>query len=143
MKDEDAVEQMCNAFAQNFPGLAPGVTFQMPNASFTEPDASPSTYWARVTFVHNKSVLETIGARGTKRKRCSGTLYAQIFGPLDTGSKQSGVYLSAIQSIYEYATLGSAGDPIYMESWSPLESGNEGRWYMSTGIVAFRYYQQV
>lgn len=91
--------------------------------------------WVRVSVRHTASTQSTLGAPGNRRFRRRASLFAQIFVPVDRGTKRAHELAQAAREIFEGKTFGNIGffDCIVREL------GVDGKWYQINLEAIFEY----
>lgn len=93
--------------------------------------------WARVSARNNGGGQETLGPTGHRGYLRRGSVFVQIFTPLNRGMKDSAVLAHQARAIFE----GVSFSGIDFNNGQVREVGPDGKWYMTVVEAAFEYYE--
>ncbi|MCP4897717.1 MAG: hypothetical protein GY906_12155 [bacterium] len=101
-------------------------------------DPPPTGAWARVTVRHSDGNQATLSnSVGQRRFRHEGTVFVQIFTPLDEGLTLA----DALTSIVKYAFEGEVTSPgrVIFRRVRVNEVGRDGQWFQVNVLADFEY----
>jgi hypothetical protein len=123
-------------------GDPPIIPVGLDNQTFTPPDDGAA--YLTLTVRTQATAQETLAIEGRAKVRNYGSIFVQIFTPLDTGTHDRDVLIGQIKGILQRKTLHS-GDPfndtseVRLEVCSAREIGKTGRWFMSMAETRFQF----
>lgn len=126
-----AKEAIYQAFVD---GWASETAITFDNESFTPPAADP---WVRVAVRHNASVQDSLGRPGNRRFMRLGSVFVQVFTPIDQGTLKADQLAKKAREIFEGKTL--SGTSISFRDVAVREIGADGKWYQANVEAEFGY----
>jgi hypothetical protein len=95
--------------------------------------------WVRLTVRELTAAQESLGIKGTRRYRRQGVLFAQVFAPIDRGTRVSNDLAEQIRGIFEGETIGPLNEEVRFFNAQVRTNGPErnGRWHLTTVECAF------
>lgn len=109
-----------------------GVAYTFENEKYDPPETAP---WVRLTVRNLLSEQDCLGAPGHRRFRRVAMVFAQVFVPLDTGTKDSDALVSALQGIFE----GQSFSGLDFTAVSSREVGVDEAWHLTLVEAPFDY----
>jgi len=139
MTEAEARERISARFDTQWPVEAGDVPFMLDNERAVTGDAFASL---SIRFTTGAGQL-TAGPAGTRLWERRGVLYMRIWTPGDQGASGGSALCDAARRVFEgeslYAPAG--GEPVTIEAGDTQPGLIDGRWWMSTVVFRFRYYQ--
>lgn len=120
----EARDAVYERFIAQFPGLAPGIPYTFENEAF---DPQTDTPWVRVTVRNAESQQRCLGSPGHRRFERNAFLFAQVFVPGDTGTKESDALVTALRGIFEAVSFGG----LDFRAVSSRETGTDNGWHQT------------
>lgn len=102
----------------------PSIPYGFDNEKFEKPVGTP---WIRLSIRHKTSQQESLGGVGNRRFFRTADIYVQIFGPLDTGTKDCDDLAQSARTILEGIRITSAGD-VWITAANVRELGPADGW---------------
>lgn len=127
----DARESLYQAFLT---GWASATPLYFENEDPGDQDAA----WVRFSVRHTDAIQDTLGKTGNRRFIRNGSIFVQIFVPINQGLAQSDTYATAARNILEGKTI----DSIHIYGVTTTEIGPDGEWYQVNVEAPFTYYIQ-
>ena len=101
---------------------------------FTPPADKPCV---RVAIRHNVSDQESLGDVGNRKFLRTGSVFVQVFAPLDKGSKTADTLATTARNVFEGKTL--SPEVIRFSGVEVREIGPSDGWYQTNVEAAFNY----
>ena len=139
MTEAQAIELMLERWDTQWRILQPTVPFSLDNESFDSVDT-----WVRVTIRHTISRQISHGGTGTRRFVHQGNIWVQLFGPADKGRKAIANLITDVKTVLDSISLTSPvpnDDDLTTSAATPGDETTEGRWFIETKLIPFRYYE--
>jgi hypothetical protein len=85
----------------------------------------------------------TTGPAGTRLWERRGVIYVRIWTPGDEGAAGGSALCDAARRVLEGESLylPTGGEPVTIEAGDTQPGMTDGRWWMSTVVLRFRYYE--
>lgn len=126
-----AKEAIYKAFADAW-GVTTKLTFD--NEAFTPP---ANAAWVRLAVRHTASLQESLGRPGNRRFMRLGSVFVQVFTPIDKGVREADQLTKQAREIFEGKTL--TGTSISFRNVTIREIGPDGKWYQANVEAEFGY----
>ena len=111
-----------------------GVAFTFDNEEFDPPE---SVAWARLSVRHTASSQETLGKVGNRKFARLGSVFVQVFTPIDQGTAQADSLATTARETFEGVSL--VGTTVRFQDVVVRETGPEGKWYQTLVEANFEY----
>lgn len=93
--------------------------------------------WARLTVRHTGGGQETLGKVGNRKFARLGSVFVQVFTPIDQGTSEADVLVTTARNAFEGITL--AGTTLRFLDVVAREAGPDGKWYQTVVEANFEY----
>jgi len=130
----EAEEAIVEQFASAWNAAHSSIDFCLENESFTPDSDKP---WLRVTVQPQARVQESMGPVGGRNFLSLGTVYVQVFTPLDEGTAQNRQLCDAVKDCFEGISLGGGSLRLYAAAVRAI--GPDDKWYMSNVATTFDF----
>lgn len=123
----EAKEAITDRFVTLWGSTSP---FTFDNEAFTKPPT-----WVRLVVRHTGSNQETLGRVLNRKYNRQGSIFIQVFTPIDQGTQQADNLAQTARDIFE----GVSFNGIYANDAIIREVGPEGDWYQINVEILFFY----
>ena len=139
MTEAEARELISARFAARWPVETGDVPFMLDNERAVSGDVFAS---ASIRFTTGAGQL-TAGATGTRLWERRGAIYVRIWTPGNNGAAGGSALCDAARRVLEGESLYllGGGEPVTIEAGDTQPGMTDGRWWMSTVVFRFRYYE--
>lgn len=111
----------------------PNIPYTKDNSRFETPSSSP---WIRLTVRNRISNQETLGKKTNRKFLRSGSIYGQVFVPINTGTSEADRIAQKIRDIFEGERI---DESVWITNSDVREVGPDGDWYQFLVESFFTY----
>jgi hypothetical protein len=139
MTEAEARELICERFNAQWPVESDEAPFMLDNERALSGDVFASL---SIRFTMGAGQL-TAGPAGTRLWERRGVIYVRIWTPEDEGAGGGSALCDAARRVFEGESLylPAGGEPVTIEAGDTQPGMTDGRWWMSTVVFRFRYYE--
>lgn len=101
-----------------------GHEFTLENEKFSRPESEP---WARFSVRINAATQDTLGGVGNRKFERSGSVFVQVFTPLDEGTNRSSQLVQTVVNGFEGTRI--VGTTIRFNDVIPRKTGIDDKWF--------------
>ncbi len=134
MNGVEAEEVIAGQFATAWNVAHSFVPFQLENESF-DPPADGS--WLRVSIQPATRVQETMNSPGLRKFLSVGTIFVQVFTPLDAGTKPNRLLCEAVKECLEALSLSGGELRTYASATRAI--GPDDKWFASNVSTTYEF----
>lgn len=136
MTEEQAIEAITARAITSLGTLQPTLPLAFENEGF-DPASGPDQ-WARITIRMTSSRQVSTGPTGTRRFERKGVIFADLFGPLNTGRKPLAAIAADVRTTLESQELAS---DLWTYATAESDVSTDARWFKVQYATPFTFYE--